>query len=52
MNAMAPTRPTELHRCRLRLTTGSAAAAEARSQLRTPGMSLSTLTKRGTGDGT
>ena len=34
MNAMAPTRPTELHRCRVRLTTGPAAAAEARSQVR------------------
>jgi anti-sigma regulatory factor (Ser/Thr protein kinase) len=34
MNAMAPTRPTELHGCRVRLTTGPAAAAEARSQVR------------------
>ena len=37
MNAMAPTRPirpTELHECRVRLTTGPAAAAEARSQVR------------------
>ena len=34
MNAMAPTRPTELNGCRVRLTTGPAAAAEARSQVR------------------
>ena len=34
MNAMAPTRPTELHRRCVRLTTGPAAAAEARSQVR------------------
>jgi anti-sigma regulatory factor (Ser/Thr protein kinase) len=34
MNAMAPTRPTELHRGRVRLTTGPAAAAEARRQVR------------------
>jgi anti-sigma regulatory factor (Ser/Thr protein kinase) len=34
MNAMAPTRPTELHGCRVRLTTGPAAAAEARRQVR------------------
>ena len=34
MNAMAPTRPTELRGCRVRLTTGPAAAAEARSQVR------------------
>jgi len=34
MNAMAPTRPAELHVCRVRLTTGPAAAAEARSQVR------------------
>ena len=33
MNAMAPTRPTELNGCRVRLTTGPAAAAEARSQV-------------------
>jgi anti-sigma regulatory factor (Ser/Thr protein kinase) len=33
MNAMAPPRPTELHRCRVPLTTGPAAAAEARSQV-------------------
>ena len=33
MNAMAPTRPTELCGCRVRLTTGPAAAAEARSQV-------------------
>jgi anti-sigma regulatory factor (Ser/Thr protein kinase) len=34
MNAMAPPRPTELHRCRVRLATGPAAASEARSQVR------------------
>src|SRR2546428_5352918 len=34
MNTMAPTRPTELHGCRVRLTTGPAAPAEARSQVR------------------
>ena len=34
MNAMAPTRPAELHACRVRLTTGPAAAAEARGQVR------------------
>ena len=34
MNAMAPTRPTELHRSRVRLTTGPAAPAEARRQVR------------------
>ena len=34
MNAMAPTRPTTLNGCRVRLTTGPAAAAEARSQVR------------------
>ena len=34
MNTMAPTRPTELHRRRARLTTGPAAAAEARRQVR------------------
>ena len=34
MNAMAPTRPAELHVCRVRLTTGPAAAAEARGQVR------------------
>src|SRR5580704_4088498 len=34
MNAMAPTRPTELQGCRVRLTAGPAAAAEARSQVR------------------
>jgi anti-sigma regulatory factor (Ser/Thr protein kinase) len=34
MNAMAPTRPTELHGCCVRLTTGPAAAVEARSQVR------------------
>jgi anti-sigma regulatory factor (Ser/Thr protein kinase) len=33
MNAMAPPRPTELHRCRVPLTSGPAAAAEARSQV-------------------
>src|SRR5271156_3513099 len=32
MNAMAPPRPTELHRCRIRLATGPAAAGEARSR--------------------
>ena len=34
MNAMAPTRPADLHVCRVRLTTGPAAAAEARGQVR------------------
>jgi anti-sigma regulatory factor (Ser/Thr protein kinase) len=34
MNAMAPTRPTELNWRRVRLTTGPAAAAEARCQVR------------------
>ena len=34
MNVMAPTRPTELRGCRVRLTTGPAAAAEARRQVR------------------
>ena len=34
MNAMAPTRPTELRRRHVRLATGPAAAAEARSQVR------------------
>ena len=34
MNAMAPTRPTELQGCRVRLTTGPTAAGEARSQVR------------------
>src|SRR5246127_3065217 len=34
MNVMAPTRPTELRGCRIRLTTGPAAAAEARRQVR------------------
>ena len=33
MNTMAPTRPTELHVCRVRLTTQPAAAPEARSQV-------------------
>jgi anti-sigma regulatory factor (Ser/Thr protein kinase) len=33
MNAMAPTRPTELQRCRARLTAGPSAAAEARRQV-------------------
>jgi anti-sigma regulatory factor (Ser/Thr protein kinase) len=33
MNTMAPTRPTERHRCRVRLTARPAAAAEARSQV-------------------
>jgi anti-sigma regulatory factor (Ser/Thr protein kinase) len=35
MNVIAPTRPTKLHGCRVRLTTGPTAAAEARSQVRT-----------------
>jgi anti-sigma regulatory factor (Ser/Thr protein kinase) len=34
MNAMAPTRPAELHVCRVRLDPGPAAAAEARGQVR------------------
>ncbi len=34
MNTMAPTRPTERHGCRVRLTARPAAAAEARSQVR------------------
>ena len=34
MNATAPTRPSELNVCRVRLTAGPAAAAEARSQVR------------------
>ena len=34
MNAMAPTRPTELNGCRVRLTTGPAVVAQARSQVR------------------
>jgi hypothetical protein len=34
MNTMAPTRPADLHVCRVRLTTGPAAAAEARGQVR------------------
>ena len=34
MNAMAPTRPTQLQGCRVRLTTGPAAPAEARRQVR------------------
>lgn len=33
MNTMAPTRPTERHGCRIRLTARPAAAAEARSQV-------------------
>jgi anti-sigma regulatory factor (Ser/Thr protein kinase) len=33
MNAMAPTRPTELQGCRARLAAGPAAAAEARRQV-------------------
>jgi hypothetical protein len=33
MNTMAPIRPVELHACRVHLTTGVAAAAEARSQV-------------------
>jgi anti-sigma regulatory factor (Ser/Thr protein kinase) len=34
MNVIAPTRPTELQLCRVRLATGPAAAAAARSQVR------------------
>jgi anti-sigma regulatory factor (Ser/Thr protein kinase) len=34
MNVMAPTRPTELHGCRARLTAGPAAAGEARRHVR------------------
>ncbi len=34
MNVMAPTRPTELHGCRVRLDAGPAAAAEARCHVR------------------
>jgi anti-sigma regulatory factor (Ser/Thr protein kinase) len=34
MNVMAPTRPTDLRGCRVRLTTGPAAPAEARRQVR------------------
>jgi anti-sigma regulatory factor (Ser/Thr protein kinase) len=34
MNTMAPTRPTALHRHRVSLTAGPAAAAEARGQVR------------------
>jgi anti-sigma regulatory factor (Ser/Thr protein kinase) len=34
MNAMAPTRPTELQGCRVRLAAGPAAPAEARRQVR------------------
>lgn len=34
MNVMAPTRPTELRGCRVRLTAGPAASAEARRQVR------------------
>ena len=34
MNVMAPTRPIELRGCRVRLTTGPAASAEARRTLR------------------
>src|SRR6266699_2216262 len=34
MNAMAPTRPTEMHGCRVRLSTGPAAPAEGRRQVR------------------
>ena len=34
MNMMAPPRPTELDACRVRLTTGPAAAAEARREVR------------------
>ncbi len=55
MNAMAPTRPPDLHGCRVRLTSGPAAAAAARSRLRAAicaWHALSTLRKGGTGDGT
>jgi hypothetical protein len=34
MNTMAPISPAELHACRIHLTPGPAAAAEARSQVR------------------
>jgi len=34
MNTLAPTRPTELHACRVRLAAGPAAAAGARRQVR------------------
>jgi anti-sigma regulatory factor (Ser/Thr protein kinase) len=34
MNVMAPTRPTQLQECRVRLTTGPAAPAEARRRVR------------------
>jgi hypothetical protein len=34
MNVMAPTRPTEMRGCRVRLTAGPPAAAEARRQVR------------------
>jgi len=34
MNVMAPTRPTELRGCRVRLTAGPAAAGQARRQVR------------------
>ena len=34
MNVMAPTRPTELRGCRVRLTAGPTAAGEARRQVR------------------
>jgi anti-sigma regulatory factor (Ser/Thr protein kinase) len=34
MNAMAPPRPTEMQVCRVRLTAGPAAAAEARRQVK------------------
>jgi anti-sigma regulatory factor (Ser/Thr protein kinase) len=34
MNSMAPTRPTELQLCRVRLTKGPAAPGEARAQVR------------------
>jgi len=34
MNTMAPPRPTELDACRVRLTAGPAAAAQARRQVR------------------
>jgi anti-sigma regulatory factor (Ser/Thr protein kinase) len=34
MNTIAPTRPTQLHVCRVRLPAGPIAASEARSQIR------------------
>jgi anti-sigma regulatory factor (Ser/Thr protein kinase) len=35
MNVMAPTRPTELRGCRVRLTSGPASVAEARREVKT-----------------